>query len=513
LAYAVTEHVAQGRTVAATRTIVSPGDDRQGTYVGATRGTSDNVLMVITPSPKLADPQPVSRPAPELRRLRDVEQQRQGQQAPRSPQGDLDEGVAVLADVLARDATDLSATEYRARDWSNADHLGLLHAIWMDLTERADAERFRPLVRSALADSWGIRDGGLDSPAARWLYRTMRAAELAGADPAETLREAVESRDLAGARDIPAVIDARMRRSVNAMTPRPADRWADRVPEVADPEIREYLAELATLMDERRDRIGQHAAEHQPAWAIKALGRVPDDAGERDRWQQRASAVGGYRELFGYDDDRQAIGPEPIADHPDKRALWHDASRALGPVGETDLRNRADGSLWLIRDLYQAETGWAPKHVGRELGYVRASAEDACLEVIRSQAEAEAAEKAGHCELAARHEQQAERSRLQESAYRTQESILAGLMEDRRAWEAATEPQRRLAVAADAELRRRNPQMRIEPLRSAEPEQVTDEQRAELDVLPEEQHQYQHPACPGAGRGAECIQREDCRTA
>src|SRR5207247_6801388 len=81
LAYAVTEHVAQGRTVAATRTIVSPGDDRQGTYVGATRGTSDNVLMVITPSPKIADPQPVSRPAPELRRFRDVEQQRQGQQA------------------------------------------------------------------------------------------------------------------------------------------------------------------------------------------------------------------------------------------------------------------------------------------------------------------------------------------------------------------------------------------------------------------------------------------------
>ena len=66
-------------------------------------------------------------------------------------------------------------------------------------------------------------------------------------------------------------------------------------------------------------------------------------------------------------------------------------------------------------------------------------------------------------------------------------------MDDRRAWEAATEPQRRLAVAADAELRRRNPEMRIEPLRSAEPEEVTGEQRAELDVLPEEQDDYQPP--------------------
>jgi hypothetical protein len=48
-------------------------------------------------------------------------------------------------------------------------------------------------------------------------------------------------------------------------------------------------------------------------------------------------------------------------------------------------------------------------------------------------------------------------------------------------------------VAADTELRR-NPQMRIEPLRSAEPEQVTDEQRAELNMLPEEQLGYQPPA-------------------
>ena len=74
-----------------------------------------------------------------------------------------------------------------------------------------------------------------------------------------------------------------------------------------------------------------------------------------------------------------------------------------------------------------------------------------------------------------------------------QENILAGLMEDRRAWEAATEPQRRLAVAADTELRRRYPEMRIEPLRSAEPEQVTGEQQAELDVLPEAQDGYQPP--------------------
>ncbi len=450
--------------------------------------------MAITPSPKLADPLPLSRPAPELKRFHALEQQRQGHAAQRSPQGDLGEGIAVLADVLARDATDLAATEYREQQRSNADHLGTLHAIWMDLTERADAARFRPVVQSALAETWGITGGELDTPTARWLYRTMRAAELAGADPAEAVTHAVQSRDMDGARDIPAVIDARMRRSVNVMPPRPAGQWADRVPEVADPEIRDYLRKLAVLMDERRERIGEHAAEHQPAWAVRALGPVPDDPGEHDHWQQRASAVGAYQELFSYDDDRNAIGPEPIADHPDKRALWHEAWRALGPVDGTDLRDRADGSLWLIRDQYQAETAWAPKHVGRELGHVRAGAEDARLRVIRSDAEAEVARKAGEGELAARHEQQAERSRAQESAYRMQETILAGLMDDRRAWEAATEAQRRLAVAADTELRRRYPEMRIGPLRSAEPEEVTDEQRAELNMLPEKEHEYQPPA-------------------
>jgi hypothetical protein len=494
LAYAVTEHVAQGRTVAATRTIVSPGDDRQGTYVGGTRGTSDNVFMVITPSPKLSDPLPLSRPAPELHRFRDLDKQRRGQGAQPSLLGNLDEGMAVLADVLARDATDVAATEYREQRWSNADHLGLLHAIWMDLTERADSERFRPVVQSALEDIWGVTEASLDTPKARWLYRTMRAAELAGADPAKTVRQAVGARDLTGARDIPAVIDARIRPSVKAMTPQPAGRWADRVPEVAELEMQDYLQKLAMLMDERRDRIGEHAVRYQPAWAVNALGPVADDPGERDRWQHRASAVGAYRELFGNDDERNPIGPEPIADHPDKRALWYEAWRALGPIDGTDLRNRADGSLWLIRDQYDAETAWAPKHVGRELGYVRASAEDARLRVIRSQAEAQAARKGGDAELATRHEQQAERSRVQESAYRMQESILAGLMDDRRIWEAATEAQRQLAVAADTELRRRWPDTPIGPLRSAEPAEVTGEQRAELDALPEKSREFQPPA-------------------
>lgn len=55
-------------------------------------------------------------------------------------------------------------------------------------------------------------------------------------------------------------------------------------------------------------------------------------------------------------------------------------------------------------------------------------------------------------------------------------------MTDRADWEAATRAQRHLAVAADAELCRRNPEQRFTPLRSAEPQPATDAQRAELTL-------------------------------
>ena len=47
-------------------------------------------------------------------------------------------------------------------------------------------------------------------------------------------------------------------------------------------------------------------------------------------------------------------------------------------------------------------------------------------------------------------------------------------MADRADWDAATRAQRHLAVAADAELRRRHPGQHYPPLRSAEPEPATD---------------------------------------
>jgi hypothetical protein len=87
-----------------------------------------------------------------------------------------------------------------------------------------------------------------------------------------------------------------------------------------------YLTEIAALMDARKDRIGEHAADHAPPWAITALGPVPAHPLDRLDWQRRAAAIDAWRELSGYHHPANPIGPEPAAAAPDLRAAWHEVS-------------------------------------------------------------------------------------------------------------------------------------------------------------------------------------------
>ena len=68
LGYAVTGHVAQGRTVRVGLAVFTGSEDRQHAYVALTRGTDENTAYVFTTPTKLADPAPGTRPAPELAR-------------------------------------------------------------------------------------------------------------------------------------------------------------------------------------------------------------------------------------------------------------------------------------------------------------------------------------------------------------------------------------------------------------------------------------------------------------
>jgi hypothetical protein len=449
-----------------------------------TRGTDANLAFVFTKPARPADPTPATRSAPELARYERIRREHRGlppaEPAKRGP-GIVDsrEPIAVLADVLDRDGAELSASETRRRNLANADHLGVLNAIWTAETRDARDDRYRQLVMAALPSGYQREL----SHKAKWLFRTLRAAELAGLDPGEVTRTAIASQDLAGARDIASVIDARIRQRVYPLLPQLRPPWASRVPRLPDPERQGYLAEIAATMDDRKQCLGQHAAQTAPAWAVTALGPVPADPAARNDWETKATSIAAYRETYGYHRPDDPIGPEPARVAPEQRAAWYEAFLALGPADGPDVRTMPDGRLWLIRDTYAAETAWAPRHVGKELRLARLGAANSDLGAIRAAAEADAARKVHDHDRARRHETMAASYQAMRDHYRQQEAIFAQAMADRLEWEDITVLTRHLAIAADAELRRRHPSQQIEPLRSAEPAPPSETDREELTLI------------------------------
>jgi conjugative relaxase-like TrwC/TraI family protein len=483
LGYAVTDHVAQGRTVHTGLAVITGTEDRQHAYVALSRGTDVNSAYVFTTSPKLADPAPGPRPAPELARYDQIHSERDGVRAPGPRPAPSGKALGVLAGVLERDGQQHSATQTRQQALADADHLALLHAIWITETTPARQQRYRDLLMSAVPPSHRSQP----SHQARWLFRTLRAAELAGLDPAQVLADAIGERDLTGSRDIAAVLDARIRWRLGALVPRPAGAWSAHVPAISDPERRAYVTELAALMDARKDRIGEHAAEHTLPWAVNALGPVPEHPADRLDWQRRAAAIGAWRELSGYQHPTEPLGPEPAAAAPDLRAAWHEAFAALGPADGPHVRGLPDGMLLHLRDTYPVETAWAPQYVGDELRQVRAAAWNARLAALRASAEANAAARRRQHDHAAQQHQLADSYQALQQAYRHRETVFTATMADRADWDTATRAQRHLAVTADAELRHRHPGQYYSPLRSAEPQPATQAQRDELTLTAGEQ--------------------------
>jgi hypothetical protein len=148
------------------------------------------------------------------------------------------------------------------RPWQQAladtDHLAILHAIWTAETTPAREQRYTEMLMAALPPGYRQESGHQ----AKWLWKTLRAAELAGPDPGQVLATPIGERNLVGARDVPAVIDARLRRRTGSLVPLPAGLWSAQLPAIADPERRAFAAQIAAAMDERKERIGEHAAEN-----------------------------------------------------------------------------------------------------------------------------------------------------------------------------------------------------------------------------------------------------------
>jgi hypothetical protein len=473
IGYAVTDHAAQGRTVHTGLAVFAGSEDRQHAYVALTRGTHDNTAYVFTVSPKRADIVPGPRPAPELARYDRLATQA-GEYSAAAPEAEPTDPVGVLAEVIGRDGQDLSASQIWQEALAEADHLAILHAVWSAETAPAREQRYRQLLTAALPAGFQPAPGHRD----KWLWRTLHAAELVGMEARQVLVGAIGERPLTGARDITAVLDARIRRRTGTLVPLPAPQWSAQAPQTDDAERHAYLTQLAAAMDERKQRIGEHAAASTLPWAVTALGPVPGDPAARRDWQDKAASIGAYRELSGYADPSDPVGPEPAAGSPDLRAAWHEALAALAPLEGLDVHRLPDGLLLRLRDTYPVETAWAPQWVGDELRQARTAARDAHLAALRATAEADAGRRRGTHTEAVRQAALAASYQAMHDTYRQRETALATAMQDRTDWEHATRQQRQLAVAADAELRRRHPAQPWPPLRSAEPDPGHDGQVA-----------------------------------
>ena len=108
--------------------------------------------------------------------------------------------------------------------------------------------------------------------------------------------------------------------------------------------------------------------------------------------------------------------------------------------------------------------------------------------MTRAAAEAAIARERGDMEVAAQHDELHDSYRALADRYRAAKPVLVEAVEDYDNWLATTEVSRRMAVAADAELRRRYPEDKVPALRSAEPAPVSAAEHDELagsDAQPE----------------------------
>ncbi len=481
LGYAQTGHASMGSTVTRGIYFGSENVPRSGLYPGITRGRESNQGYFYSSASFASgkwEKGQGERPAPEIERFEKLEAERAGKDAARQPEEH--DPVAIMAKSMGNDSRELSATEYQARAMGNADHLGLLGHIWHEQVREESAGRFTQALRDTLGQEHA--DDALKDTDD--LFRALRAAELAGKDGPDVLREAVAQRDVTGADSVSAVLAFRVREMTEDLPPQHRDSWLSRTPQTGDEGKDRWLGEIAEGMDGRPERIGQHAAEHPPLWATQALGDVPDDPDERADWQERAGQIGAYREMWSYDHPGQAIGPEPNTTNPEARADWHQALGAMAKVDGIDVRGLTDGALFLRRDAHARETSWAPKYVAEELRLARLAEHNSRIDESRHRHEAEAAAAKGDQERAERHRQTAAEY-LKLGAFSTKmEADLSKAHETRQAWERLTGDTRRLAQASDVELHRRGLLSPDDKLKSAEPERIkypepSDEQKAQ----------------------------------
>ena len=376
LAYGGNVHVAQGRTVDTAHLLVTETLSRQALYVGMTRGRESNTAHVV--SGKTAPPgrEPYQQATPE----------------------------AVFADVLQREAEDLSATEQirQAQEWTGGS--GHLLTLWSAAVRHSLCPQIDERIKARLTESEAWRYEREHSREV--LQQRLRAAQLAGHDIGAVIDQ-ITAASMDRARSISSVLHGRLQ-ALELPDLGHEVTWEQRTPKDA-PAV---AHELAAGLDERASALGELLAARPEPWLAKQLGILAPHASPllREEYARRAAAAAAYREAAGVTDPEQAISPEPHRGNPELDHMRWTAIRALEIRDEAEITRRmTQGELEArILDGDRALAS-APPDVSRELRLTAQAEADAWqqsadAEIRRDQAESAGAKAfAGH--MAAQREQ------------------------------------------------------------------------------------------------------------
>ena len=354
----------------------------------------------------------------------------------------------MLADVLDRDGQQLSATQTRQPGPGRRRPPG--HPA-RDL-DRRDHPRPRPAVPGP-APEQPCRPATGRSPATR---RNGCGGRCAPPNwPAWTPRRSWPPRSASGTWPAPATSPPSSTpasaAALGSLIPLPPGPWSAQLPDIADPERRAYAAQIAALMDARKDRIGEHAADH-----ALALG------GHRPRPGPRPSAGPAGLAAAGRL-DRRLAGTVRLRTTPPTRSAPNPSRppRTCGPPGTRPSPPSAPptaptSAACPTGRCCTCATPTPSKPPGRRNGSAMSSARsapapgDARLAGLRATADADAAQQRGQHDQAAQQQALAASYQALHDAYRQREAVFAAVMADRADWE-----QRHPPAAAPGRRRRR----------------------------------------------------------
>ena len=287
LAYATTAHRAQGSTVDSAHLIVTGRMTRPLLYVGMTRGRDANNAYIAT----------------------------------HEPEGDLHEPrmtqshYEVLQDVLERDGVERSAHEVMRSELDNATRLDRLVPIYEHLCQMAAHHKYRRALENSgldTSDSSAVRASTAYGP----LLASLRRAESIDLEPSAVLRQAVGHGSLADARDVAAVLHARIERLVlraerrRQIPPALVAGLVSPFNSSTDPAFIAPLRELEVLIAQRADWLADTARHEQLPWygtARTQLAGLP-----REHAATVIRDIAAYRERYGVR-SASPLGVEPSA--------------------------------------------------------------------------------------------------------------------------------------------------------------------------------------------------------